>query len=272
MNDCKLYRWASFCIIGVTLSLAVYFALDYLFFAILPFAIAWLTAFALRPVSAKISSKTRLSERVVRLILSIFTSGAIISAITVIIWYIVNKSWRFLSNINEDEEFMRFLSSLFDGGIFSKLLYGEELIEYIGAAVRAASSRLLEKLGALVSNIAMKLPGVFVFMLVTIISSAYFAYDLDKINGFVGEILPSSALKLLRKIRRSFSSVGIRYVRSYLIIMLLTFATMLVGFSILRIEYAVLIALFVAALDILPVFGVGTVLVPWSVVYIRRSQ
>ena len=40
---------------------------------------------------------------------------------------------------------------------------------------------------------------------------------------------------------------------------------MLSGFLILRIESAFLIALLVAMLDVLPLIGVGTVLVPWSV-------
>ena len=47
--------------------------------------------------------------------------------------------------------------------------------------------------------------------------------------------------------------------------MLITFAVMLVGLVILRQPYALLLALIIAVLDLLPVIGVGTVLVPWSV-------
>ena len=47
--------------------------------------------------------------------------------------------------------------------------------------------------------------------------------------------------------------------------MLITFAIMLVGFMILGIERALLIALIVAVLDLLPILGVGIVLVPWSI-------
>jgi predicted PurR-regulated permease PerM len=47
--------------------------------------------------------------------------------------------------------------------------------------------------------------------------------------------------------------------------MLLTFSIMLFGFVILGVRYSLLIAVIVALLDVLPVIGVGTVLVPWSV-------
>ena len=264
MMDTKIHRWASVCIIAASIVLVAYFAVDYLLAAILPFLLAWATAFALRPLSRKIASKTGLSDRIIRLLLSMLASVAIISGIVAILWYIVNKSWQFLSNINQNDGFISFLKSFLDGGFFSKFIYGEELLEYIEGAIRSISSGLLEKLADAISALALKLPGVFIFMLVTVISAAYFAYELERVNAFVLRALPSSATRFLRKLKRGFSSVGVRYVRSYLIIMSVTFASLLIGFLIIRIEYAVLIALFVAVLDILPVFGIGTVLVPWS--------
>lgn len=266
MMDTKIHRWASICIIAASLLFVVYFAVDYLLAAVLPFLLAWATAFALRPISRKISTKTGVSERIIRLLLAMLVSIALISGIVAILWYIVNKSWQFLSNINQNNGFVSLLKSFFDGGLFSKIIYGEELLEYIEGAIRSISSGLLEKLADAISALALKLPGVFIFMLVTVISAAYFAYELERVNAFVLRTLPSSAVGFLRKLKSGFSSVGVRYVRSYLIIMSVTFVTLLIGFLIIRIEYAVLIALFVAVLDILPVFGIGTVLVPWSLI------
>lgn len=39
-----------------------------------------------------------------------------------------------------------------------------------------------------------------------------------------------------------------------------------IGFSILKVKYAFLIAIGVAILDILPFFGTGTVLIPWAII------
>lgn len=40
---------------------------------------------------------------------------------------------------------------------------------------------------------------------------------------------------------------------------------LLIGFLILRIKNALFIALFVSVLDILPIIGVGTLLIPWGI-------
>ena len=56
------------------------------------------------------------------------------------------------------------------------------------------------------------------------------------------------------------------YIRAYLVLMLLTFGELFLGFAILRIKYSFFLAFIVAIIDVLPVFGVGTVLIPWAVI------
>jgi len=57
----------------------------------------------------------------------------------------------------------------------------------------------------------------------------------------------------------------IGYLRSYSIIMLITFAEIFFGLSVLGIEYSFLIAAVSAVIDILPVLGVGIILLPWAI-------
>ena len=54
------------------------------------------------------------------------------------------------------------------------------------------------------------------------------------------------------------------YLRVYFLLFLMTFTELLIGFMILGRSYAFLLALFISAMDILPVLGVGTVLLPWA--------
>lgn len=266
MDERKIHKYASLCIVLISALIFAYFALEYLLVAILPFLIAWGVALLLRPLSRKVHTLTKLNERFLRLVLAMLASAAFISLIVGVLWYIVNKSWQFLSGLNVNDEIISAITSFLNGGFFSKIAFGEELSEYIKTALSGVVSTLMKKLADIVSGVAGMLPGVLIFMLVTIISAAYFAYDLEGINGALKSILPKRALSFLRKARIALGSVGVRYIRSYLIIMSVTFVTLLLGFFIIGVEYAVLIALFVAVLDILPVFGVGTVLIPWSAV------
>lgn len=56
------------------------------------------------------------------------------------------------------------------------------------------------------------------------------------------------------------------YLRSYLLLFLLTFAELFLGFLILRIPYAGVLAFAIAVFDILPVLGTGGILLPWAAV------
>ena len=54
--------------------------------------------------------------------------------------------------------------------------------------------------------------------------------------------------------------------------MLITFSILLIGFLILKIPYALLLALLSAIVDMLPVLGVGTVLIPWAAVLLLQKN
>ena len=60
---------------------------------------------------------------------------------------------------------------------------------------------------------------------------------------------------------------GIRgYIKSQLILMLMTFGILSVGLKIIEVPMAILISLGIAILDILPIIGSGIVMVPWSII------
>ena len=87
----------------------------------------------------------------------------------------------------------------------------------------------------------------------------------DKIAALITSVLPTRITDVIKKFRNSTLSVIKKYISSYLLILLMTYAIMLTGLWILRVEHVWVIALLIAVLDILPVLGVGTVLIPWSI-------
>ena len=62
------------------------------------------------------------------------------------------------------------------------------------------------------------------------------------------------------------------YAKAYLLLFLLTFVEVLCGLLILRRPYAFLVAFVIATVDILPVLGTGTVLIPWAVILLLSGQ
>ena len=55
-----------------------------------------------------------------------------------------------------------------------------------------------------------------------------------------------------------------KWLRSELILLLVTFSVLMAGFLWMKLDYALLAAVFLALVDALPVLGAGVILVPWS--------
>ena len=66
--------------------------------------------------------------------------------------------------------------------------------------------------------------------------------------------------------KKRICGTAAKYLRAYVLLLFLTFCQLFVGFLILDVKYPLLIALLVALVDILPILGVGSVLIPWGII------
>ncbi len=258
---------AVFILVGVVFGAIIFmFAFKKLLPVFFPFIIAWTVAFAVREPAKRLSASSKIPESVLRVSISLFVIIIAFGSLALLVWQLSALLWRFLSGIDENSPIFSLLEDLaspslpFFGDIIPPGL-GERLSEALNSLISSILTRLGESLTAWVSLI----PSALFFALVTVISLVYFCLDLERINAAVKSFLPLKLSEWLSRFRReAFAAIG-KYFRSYLIILLMTFAVMLAGFLILRVENAVLAAIIVAFLDILPVIGVGTVLLPWSI-------
>ena len=264
MNRERLKDYAYFTVVGLGLIAFAFLFLRYLFVPILPFIIAWGVAFVLRSPSIFISKKLKLNRKFVAVSLAVLSVALGIGALTALSVFGLHKLWEFLSDFVSGNSISEMLAGISDpvGAFFGE---GVEINAQVGAAIKEALNKLISWLVELVSTAVRSVPRFLFFLLVTVISSVYFSMDLERINNAVKSLLPEKFSSKLVRIKNRFFSVGIKYIRSYLILMLITFGVMLIGFLILRVKNAFLIAALVAFLDLLPIIGVGTLLVPWSI-------
>jgi len=264
-NRVEFFAHLTISAVGIALVAVVFF--KYLFVPILPFVIAWGAAFIIRPAAVFISKKLRLPRKTVSAALAIIGVSAFLVAAVGLIWYALSEAWQFLSGIAQDEGMFDILSVLTNplGAIFGNGDGAQKLEEYLGETVRGAISHILNFLVSILTGIVKGIPSVAFFILITVIASVYFALDIDRINSTVRSILPPRAAEVLVGMKNSFFSVGLKYIRAYILLMIITFAVVLTGLLILKVDNALLISMVIAVLDLLPLIGVGAVLVPWGV-------
>lgn len=128
--------------------------------------------------------------------------------------------------------------------------------------VRDFSAKLISGITGLASS----LPSLLIAALTAIISSMFFALDYRKIVNTVLSIFPDKQRRLILEIKNHLVSVIGKYLRAYAILMSLTFVELSIGFTVLGIPNSIMTAFLVALVDVLPVLGTGTVMIPWVII------
>lgn len=116
------------------------------------------------------------------------------------------------------------------------------------------------------SGIAANIPGVCMNVLLMVIATIFMELDFPDILRFLKKLVPKKWQKTVAGVKEYTMGTLGKCVLSYIAIFFMTFAELSVGFLLLRVEGAFAIAFIIAVLDILPVLGTGTVLIPWSVI------
>ncbi len=143
------------------------------------------------------------------------------------------------------------------------------LWERIDSALFDALHSLLGRLGSEIPKFAARfvsaLPDAFLFLTVVLITGFCFSVGSVDLGAFV-KLLPEGAKSVCERLRARAVLALSSWFRAYLLIMGMTFLELFIGFSLLGVNYAFILAFITALVDILPVFGAGAVLLPWAAV------
>ena len=138
----------------------------------------------------------------------------------------------------------------------------ENVTDYLGGFFGDLSLPTIEAL----SRFAMNLPSILIGVIMCVLSAYFFVADREYVPNLLKKALPESIIGHYEMIKRGLKHAVGGYFKAQLKIELWMYVLLGIGFSVLRIRYAFIIAIGVAFLDFLPFFGTGTVLIPWAVI------
>ncbi len=143
---------------------------------------------------------------------------------------------------------------------------GEDGQPSLGVSVDSMVSEIIQNALASLGGLLRATPKAIVTVVVTVMACFYLSMDYEGLRDRLLSLLPEERRKGAERFRAK-AGVAVRsYLRAYLLLLLLTFVEVFIGLLILGKSYAFLLALLIALVDILPILGVGTVLVPWAIV------
>lgn len=261
----------------VAVAALIYFVFKFLAAYTLPFVVGLIIAALIQKPTSFVSKYTRVPKGICSLILVVITYllvGTALSLLGYLIYsigakiastlpYIINEvseTWKIV--FENAKEIMNNLPGFAQNS-------AQDLVSGLIVDAGKAITGWIPKFAA---NVALSTPEYIIITIVTVVSSCYFAKDFDVIKAFFTKILKPSHIELLSDIKEIAYTNIFKLLKSYVIIMFITFVELSIGLLIMGVDNAILLALIIAFVDILPVLGCGTVLIPWGIIAIIQSN
>lgn len=262
------------------------FGLLYLFFKyllvwLMPFVIGFLVAALLQKPINLLAKRTRISRRVISPILTFLLVGVIGVGVAALIHNGIGEIASLISRV--PELFRTTAPAVVDSldawtdRIFANVSGDLEqtlrsMLEDATASIEAWLGDFASKALGVIASGATHVPGVLVAVITCIVACFYLTSGYDSVKAFAKKSLPAKYRDAVSGSWHTFGHTVGRMAVSYALIMSVTFCELSIGFLIYRINYAVLLAAIIAVVDILPVLGVGTVLIPWGVILLLMGD
>ncbi len=254
---------------------ASYILFKYVFALVLPFLLgAGIGALACG-IAGRLMKLTQASRRSVSVAVLLLLLCSLVGGVFLGVRRLVAELGRLAESIGNGDgriaelfgEVSNLLSNISDriSDLFGNADGGEKAGEFIDGLIGNILSSLASAIPGFLTGIASALPDILLGLIVTVIAAFYFTLDGGKIRHGARALLPSSLSGMLGHIKKEAAIAAVGYLRSYSLILLITFAEIFFGLSVLGVEYSFLIAAITALIDILPVLGVGIVLIPWAI-------
>ena len=121
-----------------------------------------------------------------------------------------------------------------------------------------------------VLSTASRIPSIIISIVVTIVLSCFMTADYDLIMRFVYCQFPKEKRKDVTRAKELLKMNLGKMAKAYALIMVVTFTEVFIGLTILKMiglfnsNYIAVIAVVTAIVDVIPVLGTGTIVLPWA--------
>lgn len=237
----------------------------------IPFVIGWVVAMIANPLVRFLEKKIRIVRRHSSMVL-------IVGVLALVIFGLYFLGSR---GLKEMVLFVRALPGLYaevQEDVAAAYAELEQVLTFLPPEVKDSFGQVIEQLGAYIGGflqdlaasaggaVARTLPDVLVHTIVVLLSSYLFLAEHDVIVQRIKEVMPGAVKRYAGLIKKDVRKVIGGYFMAQFKIMFVVALVLMGGLMLLGVHYWEVLAVAIAILDFLPMFGTGTVLIPWAAV------
>ena len=240
----------------------------------LPFVLAFIFALAVDPLVRRLQTTLKLKRNWTALLVIVLLIGVAGGIVSWCVYKIVNEFRALYSNIPSIYQNITYEIEILKvrlGGIYEILPANiQNALSTLGEQISNGAANLIntksEPFVSGAGSFAKALPKALISTIVFLLSSYFMISDFERVKTVVKKPFSKNFSNKLSDVTKQIKKYLVAYVRAQATIMVIAFCVLFVGLWILKVDFALLIAMGTAFLDALPFFGSGAVLWPWCII------
>lgn len=261
-------------LVSLVILLLCIFLVPKLIVFFMPFVIGWIISCIANPLVVFLERKLKIRRKAGTVVVIVAVIAAVVGigyGLGVILW---RQLYGFIGDIpamwtavKDDFDEIGELVSKYIGVRSPKLAdalnnLGNTIGDIIMDLPKTLKFSSFEGMGSMVGNIA----SVIISIIMCALSAYFFIADREWCSKFLNRYLPLKIRQKYGVFSASLKQAVGGYFKAQFRIEVWMYVLLLVGLTVMKVRYGILIALLMAFLDFLPFFGTGIVLVPWAAV------
>ncbi|WP_019154818.1 sporulation integral membrane protein YtvI [Robertmurraya massiliosenegalensis] len=280
MNITYLHRTVRFVVV-VGIIVLGFLSLYFLSKVTYPFIIGLMIAFFMNPLVNFFEKKAKMPRFLAVLISLVIIFAFFAGLITLLIAEIVSGA-DYLAQVvpTHLETLIDYIEHFFAAQIiplynqitsmFNSLDTGQqntilENIENVGRTIGTTLGNFIQGFFEKIPNIVSWFPNAATVVIFSLLATFFISKDWYRLSTSAGKLIPSKAKSSSRTVFLDLKKAMFGFVKAQLTLVSLTTMIILIGLIILRVDYAITIALVTGLVDIIPYLGTGLIFVPWII-------
>ncbi|MBR6526685.1 MAG: AI-2E family transporter [Lachnospiraceae bacterium] len=252
--------------------LAAYLVFEYIVPITVPFILGFIVAYAIVRVTRKLPGSNNRWVRLALVLLVYGTVGVLVALIAIKGFTLVSGVVTWLPNLYEHkfEPALEVTYQWLTDTIGQLDPAMQTAVASLGNSMVSSFNTMFSKVSGYavnaVSGMVTGVPSLVLSTLAMIFSTVFVALDFEKMRSFTKSHMTEGMIAKYKLIRTYLTDTLLVVLRSYIIIMTLTFVELSILFSVFKIGNPFLKAFGIAVFDIMPVLGTGGIMLPWATI------
>ncbi|MEF9945623.1 MAG: sporulation integral membrane protein YtvI [Lachnospiraceae bacterium] len=249
--------------IGIGAKMLLYF---------MPFVIGWFISFIANPLVCWLEKRLKIVKELGSMLIIVVVLAVILSAVYFGGSKLVAEIGSLIKDVpdiyHQLEEGLHQIGQRLDG-FFNILPVGIQtgwnaIVTNLDQTLSKAMSQWSDPAVEAAGNFVKKIPGMLIGVIVSVVSAYFFIAEREQVIIWSKKITPEPIQKRMTMVIDNLKYAVGGYFKAQFKIMAVVGVILFIGFGVLGVYYAILLAILIAFLDFLPFFGTGTALIPWA--------